>query len=482
VGHQAGDRSFGVYVPTRHGGILTVKSSAGTIEMLTGPDGRPRTNGQDLVGPNANGWYSFRVVGTTGGAPYTVETAFVQVARAARMPWNYYYWPTKGDSIHEPWAGGNGIVDTPRPGGDDVMVAPFGAGIAPGQDIILPGPNGLLETQPAAGDTSTWFPNLYDDLTCVGADGTRYQTPAPLLKHDQLFGLSSRAWEAAYSQTQSVQRWPGHCLGGAIASIMLNEPRPVSGSGLSRDELKALWAELGENHRNHRIGDNVNAIPPGPPRPGFDPCDPYVPRFHAVLERNLRGRRVALLANLRAFPPRGGPDEVWNHGVGKYRAQLHAVPGAGGRRVRVELELVANTGSNLSEQDPKPRINRYEYVLVYGLNGEVDESATGTCDWIAVGGDAVYAPLNVMEVVESRWQGHNPLVTEANVRALDAANGGGSRFAGAAPVFRPVASQEAGRAPLASAPAIGGGSGLPADAGGTPSAARRALRRFFGRE
>src|SRR5262249_24476754 len=161
--------------------------------------------------------------------------------------------------------------------------------------IVLPGPNGLLETRPAPGDTSTWFPNLYDDLTCVGAGGTLHQTPAPLLKYDQLFGLSARPFEAAYSQTQGVQRWPGHCPGGAIASIMLNEPRPAPGTGLTSDELKALWAELGENHLNHRIGDHANAIPPGPPRPGFDPCDAYVARFHAGLERNLRARRIALL-------------------------------------------------------------------------------------------------------------------------------------------------------------------------------------------
>src|SRR5581483_5659098 len=109
--------------------------------------------------------------------------------------------------------------------------------------------------------------------TCLGPDGSLYETPAPLLKYDQLFGLSARGWEAAYGQTQGVQRWPGHCLGGAIASIMLNEPTPAPGTGMTRDELKALWAELGENHFNHRIGDYANEIPPGPPHPGFDQCD-----------------------------------------------------------------------------------------------------------------------------------------------------------------------------------------------------------------
>ncbi|QEH34718.1 hypothetical protein OJF2_32600 [Aquisphaera giovannonii] len=476
---QAGDRSYGVYVPTRQGGTLTVKSTGGTVRALTGPDGKPRTSGQDVGGPAAHGWYTFRVSGTEAGRPYSVETTFVQSARSARKPWNYYYWPTKGDSVHEPWAGGNGRVDTPAPAGDDVMIVPYGAAIAPGQDIILPGANGLLETRPAAGDTLTWFPNLYDDMYALGAEVGLYQTPSPLLKYDQIFGLTARSWEAAYSQTLGVQRWPGHCLGGAVASILLNEPTPAKGSGLTRDELKALWAELGENHLNHRIGDYAVNIPAGPPRPGYDPCDQFVARFHAVLERNLRARRIALLGNLRSFPPNGGPDEVWNHGIGAYDARFHAVAGRGERRARIELDLVANTGSNLNDRDPKPRTIRYEYELVYTPEGDVDEAAAHSCDWIGVGGDALYAPLNLLEIAESRWQGHNPMVTEANVRTLDAANGGRG-LAGDAPAFRPVAVHEAGRAPLVASPAIGA-SVQPAT-GGPPNSPRRALLRIFGRD
>ena len=106
-------------------------------------------------------------------------------------------------------------------GYDDTVLPQIENAVLAGQDIILPGANGLLESRPAPGDTSTWFPNLFDDLTCMGADGTPYQTPAPLLKYDQLFGLSARGWEAAYSQTQGIQRWTGHCLGGAVDDDVL---------------------------------------------------------------------------------------------------------------------------------------------------------------------------------------------------------------------------------------------------------------------
>jgi hypothetical protein len=476
LAEQTGDHYFGVYIPTRFGGLLTVNTSDGTVAGIIGPDGHPRQNGQE-VGPNSQGWFSFQVTGTKDNAPYTVETKFVQIGESARKVWNFYYWPTKADSLHEPWAEGNGRVDTMSPAGDDVQVVPYGSPIAPGRDIILAGPNGLLETKPAQGDTSTWFPNLYDDLTAYGADGTEYQTPSPLLKYDQIFNVSARNWEAANSQNQDISRWPGHCLGGAMASIMLNEPRPVPGSGMTQDELKALWAELGENHLNHKIGDNVSDIPPGPPRRGYDETDQFAPKFHRMLETHLRGKRQALLGNLRAFPPTGKPNEVWNHGIGKYVSTFHAIPGEGARRVRIETELFANSGSNLNEGDPKPRTNTYEYIILYGANGEVDERAVALSDWISVGNEAMFAPLNLMEVTESHWQGHNPLINETNVRSLDLANGGGSgngginrRLAGAAPEFRPVGKYEAGRGPL-----------LSNARGESPQTPRRGFFRIFGR-
>lgn len=479
LGAQTGEQHFGVYVPTAFGGDLTVKTSVGEVGTILGPDGKPRTNGQD-VGMNAHGWYTFTVA--KADKPYTVSTTFVQAGQSSRKPWNFYYWPTKSDAIHEPWAGGNGRVDTMQVYGDDVLVATPGGYIPPGQDIVRAGPNGLIETPVAAGDDMTWFPNLYDDLTFRGAEGTLYQTPSPLLKYDQLLSSAARSWEAANSQNQDISRWPGHCLGAAVASILLNEPTPAPGTGLTRDELKALWAELGENHYNHRIGDYATDMPPGPPRPGFDETDRFVPRFHAMLETHIRGRKQNLLGNLRAFPPRGTTNEVWNHGIGQYNAKLTAIPGKGERAVKVEMELIANSGSCLNGQDEKPRIINYVYTLVYGLDGKVDETQAQASDWISVGGEALYCPLNVLEVLETRWQGHNPYVTEANVRSLDMANpapgAGFNRFmASAPPQFRPVVSYEAGRAPMFASRPTNGPGGYPNE----PASPRRGgLFRFFG--
>jgi hypothetical protein len=450
---QSGEHYYGVYVPTRFGGELRIKTTEGqVVELRKGTDGAVLTNGQE-IGFDQQGWFTFKIAGAKKS--YTVETTFVQIAQSTKKPWNFYYWPTKADVIHEPWAGGNGRVDTMSIplGSDDQLIARPGAYIPPGQDIVLAGPNGLLETQPAPGDDATWFPNLYDDLTWFGPDKehggqpTIFQTQSPLLKYDQLFNTSARQWEAAYSQNKDISRWPGHCLGGAVASILMNEPVPAPWSGMTKDELKALWAELGENHYNHRIGDYANEIPPGPPRPGFDACDYKVSRVHAMLEAHIRGEKKPLLANLRAFPPRGTINEVWNHGIYKYIATYQAIPNRGPRAVKISLELHGNSGSMLNGQEDKDRVVNYEYSLVYGLDGRVDETNPYATDWISVGGEAQFAPLNVLELVESQWGGHNPQVTLANVRSIDLANGGGdrSRFASRAPNFQSVAQFEAGR-------------------------------------
>ena len=320
------------------------------------------------VGDNQQGWYTFKVSGAD--KPYKVETTFVQVGQAARMPWNFYYWPTKADAIHEPWAGGNGRVDTMQVVGDDILVATPGAYIAPGQDIVRAGPNGLLETRPPPGDDSTWFPNLYDDLTFRGADGTLYQTPSPLLKYDQLFRSSARSWEAGQ------QPEPGHpALAGPLPRrrgrldpAERADPRPRLGHDPGRAEgpLGRTGREpLQPPHRRLRQRDPPRPAPPRLRRHATASS----PASTRMLETHIRGRKQALLGNLRAFPPNGTNNEVWNHGVGKYTAKYHAVPGKGERTVRLEVELLGNSGSNLNNSDNKPRVVNYEYTLVYGLNG-----------------------------------------------------------------------------------------------------------------
>ena len=144
---------------------------------------------------------------------------------------------------------------------------------------------------------------------------------------------------------------------------------------MTRDELKALWAELGENHYNHRIGDYANEIPPGPPRPGPDETDWKAPRVHAMLETHIRGEKKPLLANLRAFPPRGTINEVWNHGdLQVHRRPTRPSPAAARAPSRSSSSCTPTPARCSTARTTRTGSINYEYNLVYGLDGKVDET------------------------------------------------------------------------------------------------------------
>ena len=305
-----------------------------------------------------------------------------------------------------------------------------------------------------AGDDATWFPNLYDDLEWIGPDKehggqvTRFQTPSPLLKYDQLFGTSARQWEAAFSQNKDISRWPGHCLGGAVASILLNEPAPAPGSGLTRDELKALWAELGENHYNHRIGDYANEIPPGPPRRGYDVdrLEGAAGARHAGNAHSRREKAAARPTCGRSRPAarstRCGTTEFTSTSRPTRRSpaadRVRSISRSSSTPIRARCSTARTTRTGSSTTS-----TTWSTALTARSTRPTRWPPTGS-RWEA---KLSMLRLNVLELVESRWGGHNQQVTEANVRSIDMANGGTDRrrLAGSPPIFRPVGQYEAGR-------------------------------------
>ena len=219
------------------------------------------------------------------------------------------------------------------------------------------------------------------------------------------------------------------------------DPRP----GLGHDQGRAQGA-LGRAGReplqppDRRLRQR-HPPRPAPPRLRRDATGSS-PRFHAMLETHIRGEQQAAPRQPPGLPAPRDDQRGLEPRDRQVHRQLPRDPRQGRRAVRLEVELDANSGSMLNGQDDKHRVINYEYTLVYGLDGKVDETNPHAADWISVGGEAMFAPLNILEVVESRWAGHNPYVTEANVRALDLANGGGRRplrlGSAAVPPGRPV--------------------------------------------
>ena len=218
---------------------------------------------------------------------------------------------------------------------------------------------------------------------------------------------------------------------------------------MTRDELKALWAELGENHYNHRIGDYANEIPPGPPRPGFDavrlegapgPRDARDP--HPRREEAAAGQPPGLPApgdDQRGLEPRGLQvhRDLSCHPRPRRPRRQDRASSCTPTRARCSTARTTRTGSSTTST-----------TWSTASTARSTRPTPYAADWISVGGEALFAPLNVLELVESRWGGHNPQVTEANVRSLDLANGGGcDRPARRRPADLPAGRPVRGRPP-----------------------------------
>jgi hypothetical protein len=241
-----------VYVPTAAGGILTIIAD-GPITSITNPKGVPFSNATD-VGVGNQGWYTVLL----GGTPTAVSATFQQIAKAKTQPWNFYWWSTQGPYIRQPVKGGNGKWNTSAKAGTDDYQTwdAFSAPPVPGQPTVTPGPNGYLETPPAVGDElrdmpNIGFPNLFTTVNSYNKTYTGLTLYTPFADYDAIHGTNARSQAAVYShsldKTASNAEWGGHCMGAAIASTLLNVPQPAPGTNYNSDELKGLWAALGNN-------------------------------------------------------------------------------------------------------------------------------------------------------------------------------------------------------------------------------------------
>ena len=337
-----------------------------------------------------------------------MSATFVQTGQASRRPWDFYWWAKKGDYVRDPLDPnnspiGNGVANTTALA-TDVQNIPVGQPAGPLVAIVLCGTDGTLETTATPDDEAKMMINLFDKFT----------TYRPLDKYDQLHGGSPRAWEAAYDG--GMEDWEGHCLGGAMASILLNQPSPRS--PYNRDEMEGLWAELGEHDETiYQYDPNhlVYGVPPGPPVSGFDETDQWVASLHARLEDCIRHEHVSLQSNLRATG--GNPNQEWNHAIYKFTATYSEAPGGNERVVHIVSDLAANRDHMPPTDDVADRAFNYTYVVRYLCDGAVDAAWSGA-DFIAVGGEAHFAPGNLLHVISAGWGHHNPGMAVGDVGSM----------------------------------------------------------------
>ena len=114
VDHSLGKSAtitYGVYVPTRFGGELTVKASSGKVVELKGPNG-PSAERDQRPGDRSRPAGMVYASGSWGPrSPIPSRPRSSRWGRASRSPGISTTGRPRPTAIHEPWAGGNGRVD-----------------------------------------------------------------------------------------------------------------------------------------------------------------------------------------------------------------------------------------------------------------------------------------------------------------------------------------------------------------------------------
>jgi len=348
--------TYKIYVPTRWGGTLTVTDTTGKVGLYY-PD--PQTN---IASPKAVNEYEVPLdkhgwyyVKHHGEGSFTIENTFVQEGEADKRPWNFWYYPYLRYTYLE-----NG-----RP------------------KMNLYNPGGVLD------------------------------------KYDQIFQTESRRYEEEhYSTTDPDKFWWGHCLGGAIASILLGQPEAVvySGQSFNQEEMEGLVIKLANTYN---VDGEILAgpIPSIKPESGKDDTDEFADDFHVGLVNYLRipKERKSLYSNLRD-PKVRIPEAVWNHAIYKYKSVMQEAKE--GEESIIKITTTINANADVFPSDNiVDRIEKYVYKLKYKPNGEIDDKFIGQ-DWISASG---FTPGKLSLITGCRFdnnRSNNPYVRKENVEKL----------------------------------------------------------------
>ena len=129
-----------------------------------------------------------------------------------------------------------------------------------------------------------------------------------------------------------------------------------------------------------------------------------------MLETHIRGEQQAAARQPPGLPaPRHDQRGLEPRRSASTSPRYHAIPGRGARAVRIEIELHANSGSmpqrpGRQGRDRSPTSTSWSTASTARSTRPTRRRPTGS----RVGGEAMFAPLNIMEVVQSRWAGPQP--------------------------------------------------------------------------
>lgn len=387
---------FRVFVPSRDGGLLTLESSAGQLDVI-GPDGQPvvdAATGKGVapakkvsfeVGQGQFGWFGVMV---TGAASYEVSAKFTITGHAKDrdgkmlVPWNFYYFPFTG--------------------------------VGPGH----PAENWDKEfrTKAFEFESASFFKSEIESggRRRGGLDGHTINQEF-LDAYNKFLGKED-------GLTLGDCGWWGHCDAAAAASAIFTQPKAKGGlaeqdvewaaseiamRGYALD-LKFFLGGVGNNSRSHPSHLEIPEDKEG------QSVDKDIGAFHEALVKLIKHEGGVAIMDFRADEGEGKHVEVWNQAAYKFESEVEQLePDAIGkdeealaRRVKVKTIVFANADDDPSPGNPEnPKGSGWDrelhYVLNYDKKGKVDaahpRNNAQKCTWEATGKN-YYLPRYIFKV------------------------------------------------------------------------------------
>lgn len=425
---------YKIYVPSRWGGMLTVTTNNGWVELYY-PDADTKVvdvNSEisHAIREGNHGWYYVKHYGANS---YTISNAFVEEggALAERKPWNISTWVPFSDVLDD---GSNfseieNLYDDfgPLRKYDEAV---YGGLLSPATDwemgksiLDLGGTLGHYIYNGNARETFAEKDWKFDWNENFVVEDTGPYDFYNSVTNQLGRGAGDGDLTDGYNTT-----WWGHCDGWATAAIIFKDPANLMLQGdFTVDDIKALLTEVGMRQLNK--ADRVVKKTMGNVEEGWTKI------FHDFLREWLKKEQKTVLGDLKAVSRRKEEvGEVWNHPIWYYAAEMKERAGGDEKIVDVTLTLKSadDLGHNFREDSDRSVIDKagegaygagaWRYHLAYDDNGEIVGTGSG---WDTVASDDpntkyiipyLFHPKSEDDVFEQESGRANPEVTEENIK------------------------------------------------------------------
>ncbi len=186
------------------------------------------------------------------------------------------------------------------------------------------------------------------------------------------------AW--CYQRSEdSSKGWWGHCWGAGVASSIYRQPEAATIEGVDGESYSFTQEEveglLSSYFTDHSVIPRrfVSDCPAARPTDELEePCDRFADDFFLGLHQGIGKEGLAIACNLRAeltSEETSAMNQVWNHVIFAYRAEVKEVDGANDKTV-VEVSLQIQASNDIYPSRPDSRPREESYVLRFKCNAE----------------------------------------------------------------------------------------------------------------